>query len=87
MILNLLSNAKDALVQYDDKVLKVSIRSYLKEEGKGIGIGLYMSKTIIENNMMGKLSVRNSEEGACFTITVGSASQEGREHEKQIRAF
>lgn len=41
-----------------------------KEEGKGTGIGLYMSKVIIENNMQGKLSVRNSDEGALFTITL-----------------
>ena len=39
-----------------------------KEQGKGTGIGLYMSKMIIENNMNGILSVQNSEKGAHFTI-------------------
>jgi two-component system, NtrC family, sensor kinase len=43
-----------------------------KEEGKGTGIGLYMSKVIIENNMQGKLSVQNSGEGALFTITLAN---------------
>jgi len=41
-----------------------------KEEGKGTGIGLYMSKMIVENNMSGKLTVHNTEEGALFTITL-----------------
>lgn len=39
-----------------------------KEEGKGTGIGLYMSKTMIEENMNGRLCAVNSERGACFTI-------------------
>lgn len=38
-----------------------------KEEGKGVGIGLYMSKKIIEN-MGGKLFFKNSKEGAVFVI-------------------
>jgi PAS domain S-box-containing protein len=36
----------------------------------GTGVGLFMSKTIIESNMGGRLSVRNHGEGAEFTIEV-----------------
>ncbi|KJU87584.1 multi-sensor signal transduction histidine kinase [Candidatus Magnetobacterium bavaricum] len=36
----------------------------------GTGIGLYMSRTIIETNMGGRLTVRNIAEGAEFKITM-----------------
>jgi signal transduction histidine kinase len=39
-----------------------------KEQGKGTGIGLYMSKMIIEQNMHGKLTARNVDGGVEFKI-------------------
>jgi len=41
-----------------------------KEQGKGTGVGLYMAKNIIENNMNGSLTVRNTGMGAEFRIEV-----------------
>jgi PAS domain S-box-containing protein len=41
-----------------------------KEQGKGTGIGLFMSKTIVEKHMGGRLSVRNVAGGAEFRIEV-----------------
>jgi len=41
-----------------------------KEEGKGTGIGLYMSKMIVENNMQGKLFTFNDKDGANFVIEI-----------------
>ncbi|HIC10152.1 MAG TPA: PAS domain-containing sensor histidine kinase [Campylobacterales bacterium] len=41
-----------------------------KEGNKGTGIGLYMSKTIIEDNMKGRLELRNKEDGAVFSIFI-----------------
>lgn len=38
--------------------------------GKGTGIGLFLSKTIIEKNMGGRLNVRNVADGAEFRIEV-----------------
>ena len=40
-----------------------------KEQGKGTGMGLYMSKMIIEDNMGAKLSVKNAKGGAEFKIS------------------
>jgi signal transduction histidine kinase len=99
VILNLITNAKDILVEREivEKNIKISFQlqnEYLsisvhdngggvpeeiinkifepyfttKHEGKGTGIGLYMSKTIIETNMNGKISVENSDGGAKFVI-------------------
>lgn len=39
-----------------------------KDDNQGSGMGLYMSKMIIEDNMEGKLSVENTQKGAQFTI-------------------
>jgi signal transduction histidine kinase len=99
VFMNLLSNAKDALLEKnkkdgfieiktttkDDKVeitfedsaggIKEEVIGRIfepyfttKEQGKGTGIGLYMSKEIIERHLHGKLSVSNGEYGAKLTI-------------------
>ena len=39
-----------------------------KEDSNGTGIGLYMSKIIVEKNMKGKLRVKNINNGALFAI-------------------
>lgn len=41
-----------------------------KEPSKGTGIGLYLSRVIIEDHMQGKLTVENRAEGAVFRITL-----------------
>ena len=39
-----------------------------KEEGKGTGIGLYMCKVIIEDNMGGKVAAENRGDGALISL-------------------
>ena len=39
-----------------------------KDEKIGTGLGLFMSKTIIEKHLKGMLDVQNSENGVCFSI-------------------
>jgi len=46
---------------------------FTKEKTNGTGIGLFMSKLIIENNMGGKLMAINSKHGAEFVIVVPKA--------------
>jgi PAS domain S-box-containing protein len=105
VLLNILSNAREALTEKGVKNPRVSLRA-AAENGKavvtatdnaggipdanlarifelyfttrdsigGTGIGLYMSKNIIEKNMGGKLGVRNIENGAEFRIELELAT-------------
>ncbi len=95
VIMNLISNAKDAIIEsgqkngqidislIDNKVTVIDngggipddiieriFESYYttKEQDKGTGVGLYMSKMIIEDTMGGKISVANVDGGTKFTI-------------------
>jgi PAS domain S-box-containing protein len=53
-----------------DEVIERMFEPYFttKFEDKGTGIGLYMTKTIIENNMNGKIYAQNRGDGMMFTI-------------------
>ena len=46
-----------------------------KHKSMGTGLGLYISKMIIEKNMHGILSVENSKAGAIFSITMEKADE------------
>jgi len=52
------------------KVLPRIFEPYFSTKEEGTGLGLYMSKTIIEKNMKGKLLVRNCEDGAEFKVII-----------------
>ncbi|MEN6351552.1 MAG: ATP-binding protein, partial [Syntrophomonas sp.] len=48
-----------------------------KGPGIGTGLGLYMSKMIVEEHCRGQLGARNVAKGACFTIKL-PIDQEGK---------
>lgn len=60
-------NAGGIKEEYINEIFKPFITFEKKD---GTGIGLFMSKLIIENNMNGKLSVKNTENGATFKIVI-----------------
>ena len=93
VLLNLLSNAKDVLIEREISSSKITVEIdnnsiQVEDNAEGIkedilkriyepyfttkegnsGIGLYMSKMIVEKNMGGKLIARNSNKGALFTV-------------------
>jgi signal transduction histidine kinase len=100
VLINIINNAKDALVErkIENPYIKISIFQedeniittvednaggikvepiekifepfFTYQKVNGSGIGLFMSKLIIENNMNGKLTVKNSSKGAFFKISI-----------------
>lgn len=59
----------------DETVMEKIFDPYFstKESSSGTGLGLYMSKTIIEEHFMGRLECYNTHEGACFKVTIPKA--------------
>ena len=53
-----------------ESVIKQIFDAYFttKENDKGTGLGLYMSKRIVEEHCGGQLSAHNTNEGACFCL-------------------
>jgi len=69
---NVVVTVQDNAGGVDDEHLDLIFEPYFttKESSKGTGLGLYMSKMIIEKNMNGELTVKNTNSGALFTVIV-----------------
>jgi len=66
-ILEIEDNAGGIPLALKEKVFEPFF-TYKKKNGTGIG--LFMSKLIIENSMNGKLKVENKNDGACFSVII-----------------
>ncbi|RXJ58120.1 sensor histidine kinase [Candidatus Marinarcus aquaticus] len=67
---NLLIKIADNAGGIDEHLLKKIFEPYFTTKEQGLGMGLYMSKIIIEKNMEGKLEVHNIKNGVEFLITL-----------------
>jgi C4-dicarboxylate-specific signal transduction histidine kinase len=67
-VVTIADNAGGIAMEIIDKVFDPYFTT--KGPDKGTGIGLFMSKAMIERNMDGSLTVRNTSEGAEFRIEV-----------------
>ena len=68
VVLTIEDNGGGVLVEPKGKIFEPYFTT--KEHSNGTGIGLYMSKIIVDKNMKGKLRVRNTNEGAKFVISI-----------------
>jgi signal transduction histidine kinase len=66
-IVKIIDNAGGIKVEPLEKIFEPF---FTENKKNGTGIGMFMSKLIIENNMNGRLFVENSKDGAVFIITI-----------------
>jgi signal transduction histidine kinase len=74
--LEICDNAGGVPQKVIDRIFEANVTT--KEEGKGTGIGLYMSRKIAKKHHA-TLTVENREEGACFIVTFGKVFQDTAE--------
>lgn len=71
VVITVSDNGGGIPVEIEDRIFDPYFST--KEQGKGKGVGLYMSKLIIENSMKGCLYANNLQDGALFTVELAAA--------------
>jgi len=59
-------NAGGIKQEYFEEIFK----AHFSTKKRGSGIGLYMSKMIIQSHFHGDIYLYNTDKGACFTIKI-----------------
>ena len=75
--INIFSNNAEVIISLEDnasgikpKNLKKIFEPYFSTKEEGTGIGLYLSKMIIEKSFSGKILVENQKEGVLFSLFI-----------------
>jgi len=78
--INISSNSAEVIISFSDngggiknKNLKKIFEPYFSTKEDGTGIGLYLTKMIIEDGFLGKIVVENQKEGAKFSLFIEKA--------------
>ena len=63
-------NIKDYGMGIDENIIDRIFEPYFtqKDKNQGVGLGLYIAKTIVENSLSGTISAQNHQDGAIFSI-------------------
>ncbi len=72
-LLSISDNAGGVNIEKIDQVFEPYFTTKHKSQGRGVG--LYMAKMIVEEGMKGSLTVKNTTDGACFSIEITKGKQ------------